>query len=94
MIEYVTHEFDQLLFCLVVKPLFFFASKNRQHIVVLLAVFKLLHQTHRIAFDNLPCTQEGFRKDETVHAESVVSRSVEDESVRAADTPVKLEPLP
>ena len=56
MIEYVSHEFDKLLLCLAVKPRFF-ASKNRQHVMILLAIFNLLHQTHWIALDDLPRMQ-------------------------------------
>jgi hypothetical protein len=81
MIEYVIHKFDQLFLCLAVKPPFF-VSKNRQHVVILFTVLNLLPQTHRIALDDLPGMQRGFRKDEAIQVESVVSRRVEDESVR------------
>jgi hypothetical protein len=80
MIENVADEIGELL----LRPPVHapsFTPNDRQHVVVFLAVFDLLHQANGLAFHDLARLQPAPGQHETIHVQAVVGRGVQNESV-------------
>ena len=59
-----------------------FAPRNRQDVVIFLAVFELFHEPERLALYDLSGGQNLPGQDKTIHIESIVSGGSQNESVR------------